>query len=74
MRREENETTRKTFEEVDFPKQFKLYEQGSMEVACKRSQHTPNILGEACERPPRVKEVNLGNGVDPKPLFIATNL
>ena len=74
MRREENETTRKTFEEVDFPKQFKLYEQGSRVVACKKPQHMPNILGAACDGPARVKEVNLGNGVDPKPMFIVTNL
>ena len=73
-RREENATTRITSTEVDFSEQFKLYEQGSRIVACKRPQHPPNILGEACDGPARVKEINLGNGVDPKPVFIAMNL
>ena len=43
-------------------------------MACKRPQHTPNILDEACKGPERVKEINLGNGGDPKPVFIATDL
>ena len=72
--KEEDMTTQKTSIEVDFPEQFKLYEQGSRTVVCKKPQRTPNILGEACDGPARVKEINLGNGVDPKPVFIATNL
>ena len=73
-RQEEDATTRQTSTEVDFLEQFKLYEQGSRVVACKRPQRTPHILGEACDGPVRVKEINLGNGVDPKPVFIATDL
>ena len=43
-------------------------------MACKRPQRTPIILGEACDGPARVKEINLGNRVDPKPVFIAMDL
>ena len=67
-------TTGKTLEEVDFPKQFELYEQGSRVMAYKRPQRTLAILGEACHGVARIKEFNLGNGVDPKPIFIATDL
>ena len=74
MRKEEDTTTQKTSTEEDFSEQFKLYEQGSRTVVFKKPQRTPNILGEAFDGPARVKEINLGNGVDPKPVFIAMNL
>ena len=73
-RKEEVTTTQKTPSEVDFPERFKVYEQGSRAVACKRPQRTPIMLGEACDGPARVKEINLGNRVDPKPVFIAMDL
>ena len=73
-RKEEDTATQKTSTEVDFPEKFKLYEQGIRTVVCKKTQRTPNILGEACDRPLKVKEINLRNGVDPKPVFIAMNL